>query len=149
LCLARRFSHYARSLSKRAITWKSNMASPKKKRTERRSESEPKRGTPANASLSKALPAQFRVELNPRAEASLDALAAGERETVLNGLREIPAMFGRPHVHSGAGVRQLRSGIYELRIGLQLRAIFVRERDVLVVTFIGTHNGIRKYLRSE
>jgi hypothetical protein len=51
-------------------------------------------------------------------------------------------------VHGGLGIRQLRPGIYEARIGLELRAVFVREGDTLVVELLGTHDDVRRYLRS-
>jgi hypothetical protein len=72
-----------------------------------------------------------------------------EKAAVLTALREIPAVFGRPHVHSGTGMRQLRPGLYESRIGLELRAIFVREGDTLVITMLGTHDEVRHYLREQ
>lgn len=70
-----------------------------------------------------------------------------EKVAVVAALREIPAAFGRPHAHSGTGTRQLRPGLCESRIGLELRAIFVREGDTLVVTMIGTHDAARMYIR--
>jgi hypothetical protein len=44
-------------------------------------------------------------------------------------------------------MRQLRPGVYESRIGLHLRAIFVRHGDELVVTMLGTHDEVQRYLR--
>jgi len=62
-------------------------------------------------------------------------------------LQAIPAAFGRPHVHSGLGMRQLQSGVYEVRVGLHLRAVFTRQSDVLMVELLGTHDQVRRYLR--
>ena len=62
-------------------------------------------------------------------------------------LGKIPAAFGRPHVHSGLGIRQLRPGTYEARAGLHLRAVFNREGATLVVELLGNHNEVQRYLR--
>lgn len=67
---------------------------------------------------------------------------------MLAALHAIPAAFGRPHIHAGLGIRQLRSGVYEARAGLTLRAVFGREGDTLVVHLLGNHDDVRRYLRS-
>jgi len=80
----------------------------------------------------------------------LDVLAGlPEREAaeVTAALEAIPAAFGRPHVHSGLGIRQLRPVVYEARAGLGLRAVFTRDGDLLRVVFLGNHNEVRTWLR--
>jgi mRNA-degrading endonuclease RelE of RelBE toxin-antitoxin system len=89
----------------------------------------------------------FRVFLTKRAAAALKKLAPEAQAACLAALRELPAVFGRPHVHAGLGVRQLRPGLYELRVGLVLRAIFLRSADALEVQMIGDHAQVRQYLR--
>ena len=62
-------------------------------------------------------------------------------------LEAIPAEFGRPHLHGGLGIRHLRPGIYEARVGLDLPAVFTREGDWLRVQFLGNHDAVRRWLR--
>jgi hypothetical protein len=90
----------------------------------------------------------LRVQLAPVAAAALAALAPELREEVRRALASLPAAYGRPHIHSGLGIRQLRPGVFECRIGLHLRALFVRESDILAVRFIGDHNKIRAWLKN-
>jgi hypothetical protein len=91
---------------------------------------------------------QPKVLLKPRAASWLASLDAdSDREAAKSTLRDIPAAFGRPHAHAGLGLRQLRPGIFECRIGLRQRAIFVREGSAIVVVMIGTHNEVRAYLK--
>ncbi|MDO8539607.1 MAG: hypothetical protein Q7S40_04140 [Opitutaceae bacterium] len=78
----------------------------------------------------------------------LAALPEDVEASALAELRALPDAFGRPHTHGGAGIRQLRSGIYEARLGLHLRAVFTREDDALFVRMIGTHDDVQRYLRS-
>jgi hypothetical protein len=66
---------------------------------------------------------------------------------VLAALAEIPAAFGRPHLHGGLDIRQLRRGVFEARVGLSLRAVFVRLGDTLRVQLIGDHGKVQRYLR--
>lgn len=89
----------------------------------------------------------LRLVARPRAERTLGALPEGEYQAALAALRAIPSAFGRPHLHSGLGIRQLRSGVYEARIGLDLRAAFVREGDELKIQVIGTHDEVKRFLR--
>jgi hypothetical protein len=63
-------------------------------------------------------------------------------------LGEIPATFGRSHVHTGLGIRQLRPGTYEARAGWHLRAVFNREGATLVVELLGNHSEVQRYLRN-
>ena len=65
--------------------------------------------------------------------------------SALAGLLET---FGRPHVHTGASVRQLQPDLYELRAGLQLRVIFSRDADALILHTVGNHRDIRAWLKN-
>jgi hypothetical protein len=89
----------------------------------------------------------FQVALTRRAHADLKNLPPDLHGAAVLALLRLPAAFGRPHVHGGLGIRQLRPGIYEFRVGLSLRAIFVRFGDVIEIQMIGNHDEVRKYLR--
>lgn len=56
--------------------------------------------------------------------------------------------FGKPHLHSGLGIRRLRQKYFECRVGLQTRLIFRAERGVLHFLFIGSHDDIRNLLKN-
>ena len=86
--------------------------------------------------------------VRPNVQDTLAALTEAEQSAVLAALAAIPAAFGRPHLHGGLGIRQLRRGIFEARVGLSRRAIFVRIGDTLRVQLIGNHAEIQHYLRS-
>ena len=89
----------------------------------------------------------FRVAAEKSVSRALAALAPDEQTEVLSVLRHLPAAFGQPHAHAGLGLRQLRRGIFEARIGLKVRVIFERDGDLLVIKTLGDHAAIQRYLR--
>ena len=89
----------------------------------------------------------LRVVAEKSVRLTLAKLAPDEQAEALSVLRLLPAAFGRPHAHAGLGLRQLRRGIYEARIGLRIRVLFERDGDLLVIKTLGDHAAIRRYLR--
>ena len=89
----------------------------------------------------------LRVAAEKNVSRALARLTPDEQAKVLDVLRGLPAAFGRPHTRAGLGLRQLRQGTYEARIGLQLRLLFERDGDLLVIKTLGDHATIRRYLR--
>ena len=60
------------------------------------------------------------------------------------------AVWGKPHLHKGVGIRQLTSTIYECRVDIATRLAFlveVREHE-LVFFFIGNHEEIQNLIKS-
>jgi hypothetical protein len=90
----------------------------------------------------------LRLDVKERVLEAIAELPEREAAEITSALESIPATFGHPHVHRGLGIRQLRPGIYEARIGLGLRAIFTREGGWLRVQLIGNHNDVRRWLKS-
>ena len=89
----------------------------------------------------------FRVAAEKSVSLALAKLTPDEQTEALSVLRRLPAAFGYPHTHAGLGLRQLRRGIYEARIGLHLRVLFERNDDLLVIKTLGNHADVRRYLR--
>jgi len=65
----------------------------------------------------------------------------------MNAVREA---WGRPHRHSGTGIRRLSRTVFECRIGLDQRLafVFIATPPELVFFFLGTHDEIQSLLRS-
>lgn len=75
--------------------------------------------------------------------------AAGREEEVSATLRLVLEGFGRPHVHSGLGIRKLSGRLYECRTGLAWRLIFEARTGVLTFDFAGDHDEVQNYLRGK
>lgn len=91
----------------------------------------------------------MRVSLTERFQHDVRALREDQRAALFEVLLSIPVVFGDPHRHAGVGLRKLHpSGIWEARLGLGLRLVFaVKDHDATLVR-VGSHDEIRRYLRS-
>ena len=77
----------------------------------------------------------------------LAALPRDERAECMLALCDLTQMFGRPHQHSGLGIRKLTKNVFECRGNLQLRFLFFDRRADLYVWFLGDHDEVRSVLR--
>lgn len=50
-----------------------------------------------------------------------------------------------PH---GLGLKKLKHGFWEIRVGLSYRVLFKIEAQTLHIVFVGTHEDIRQFLHS-
>jgi hypothetical protein len=74
-----------------------------------------------------------------------------DRKAIGEAMNAVLAAWGRPHLHSGIGIRRLTKDIYECRVGLdeRLAFIFVVTPPELIFFFIGSHGEIQKLIRSK
>ena len=78
----------------------------------------------------------------------LQDLPRNERPECLLALCELPETFGRPHVHSGLGIRKLGNGIFECRGNVSMRFIFQDRPSELFVSFLGNHDEVKALLQT-
>jgi hypothetical protein len=78
----------------------------------------------------------------------LRELPKAERVECLLALCEVDESFGRPHAHSGLGIRKLGNKLFECRGSLALRFIFQDGPTDLFISFLGNHDEIKALLRS-
>jgi mRNA-degrading endonuclease YafQ of YafQ-DinJ toxin-antitoxin module len=91
----------------------------------------------------------MRVALTERFQAAVAGVAAAERSVAFEILLALPKAIGQPHRHAGLGIRKLHaSGIWEARVGLRLRLVFTFADDALTLCRLGSHDEIRRYLKS-
>jgi hypothetical protein len=78
----------------------------------------------------------------------LQNLPKSERAECLLALCELPGSFGRPHEHSGLGIRKLGDKIFECRGSASLRFIFQDRPADLFVSFLGNHDEVKALLHT-
>ena len=86
--------------------------------------------------------------IDPAVQKQLLGLPLAERANVVLKLLELGDSFGKPHEHSGLGIRKLRADLFECRVGLARRVLFRALPEALIVRFIGSHDEVQKYLRT-
>jgi mRNA-degrading endonuclease YafQ of YafQ-DinJ toxin-antitoxin module len=74
---------------------------------------------------------------------------AGREEEVSATLKLVLEGFGRPHAHTGLGIRKLGKHLYECRTGLAWRLIFAAQKGVLIFDFAGDHDEVQNHLRNK
>lgn len=90
----------------------------------------------------------MKIELTDRFQRDVRALPQDRKSAVFQAVLSLPRAIGEPHLHAGLGIRKLHhSGIWEARVGLGLRLVFMIQRKLLSLLRVGTHEEIRRYLR--
>jgi hypothetical protein len=87
------------------------------------------------------------LAIDPAVIRRLRELPKNERVECLPALCDLADVFGRPHVHSGLGIRKLGNKLFECRGNRDLRFIFQDRGAELFVSFLGNHDEIRALLR--
>lgn len=80
----------------------------------------------------------------------LRSKSKSERQEIGEAINQVLESWGRPHGHSGIGIRRLTKTIFECRVGLDdwLAFVFIVTPPELVFFFIGNHDEIQKLIRS-
>jgi len=96
----------------------------------------------------------YSVQLDDDLLAELRKWPKPDRKRVGDAIRKAQENFGKPHLHSGSGIRDLSSGrkrlhVYECRVSKPVRLVFTLERPALLYFhMIGTHDDVLKFLKS-
>ena len=77
------------------------------------------------------------------------AASVQDRAAILKLVLDLEIALANPSEHTGQGLRKLHpAGLWEARAGLSLRAIFRLDKDQAVFIFLGTHDEIKRFLKS-
>jgi hypothetical protein len=72
----------------------------------------------------------------------------GEQDEITARLTELQNTFGRPHLHSGLGLRRLRGDAFEFRASRARRIIFIfLKPNRLRLLMVGNHDDVRTWIR--
>ena len=78
---------------------------------------------------------------------SLKKYSATEINDIKAAVVQLPDIFGKPHIHAGLGIRKIGKQILELRSGLKVRVLFVRDSRDFVLLFAGDHDQVARWLK--
>lgn len=82
---------------------------------------------------------------------AFDRLPRTDQSRVMEAERRIRAFYETRMSPHGLGVKKLFSGharVFEARAGLRLRLLWVQSPGIVSFVFLGTHDEVRRYLRS-
>ena len=88
-----------------------------------------------------------RLTIDPVVLKALREIPKPERLERLATLIDLAEAFGRPHLHTGLGIRKLGDRLYECRSGLQWRFLFLDRGGELFISFLGNHDDIKALIR--
>jgi mRNA-degrading endonuclease YafQ of YafQ-DinJ toxin-antitoxin module len=91
----------------------------------------------------------MRITLTERFQHDARSLDAGQRASLLDVVIALPKVIAQVHLHSGLGMRKIhRSGVWEARVGRDLRVVFLLGSGEIILVTIGTHDDVRRFLRT-
>jgi mRNA-degrading endonuclease YafQ of YafQ-DinJ toxin-antitoxin module len=91
----------------------------------------------------------MKVALTDRFQADVRGLDDDQRRSVFDAILALPKAIGAAHLHLGLGLRKLHaSGFWEARVGLGLRLVFAVAEGTLTLVRVGTHEDVRRFLKS-
>lgn len=72
-----------------------------------------------------------------------------DRDECWDAVLQLVETFGRPHIHSGVGIRKLGRFLSECRGNRDLRFLFLNLGDSFAVRFLGNHDENRRKIRTK
>ena len=88
----------------------------------------------------------MKIETTRRYDRKFESLPVSIQNQVLEAIPPLVASFGKPQAH--LGLRKLAGRLYEFRVGLHLRIVFRHDRDTLYLLLVGTHDEVKRAIRS-
>jgi hypothetical protein len=88
------------------------------------------------------------IVLGPRFVRAARKLGPDSRAKAEAALGAVADQFGDPHRHGGLGLRKLARRLWECRIDLELRIVFIQDQKRLRAYDIMTHDELRAWLKN-
>jgi hypothetical protein len=86
------------------------------------------------------------IYVRPRYERAWRKLTNSQQAAVTAAVARLEGAFGRPHEHSGLGLRAF-GRYYEFRAGLGLRVLALNDSGDLFLCFVGNHEQVRAFIK--
>lgn len=91
----------------------------------------------------------MQIILTESFQRDVSNLEISQKEHLFEVLLKLPTAIKTIHSHSGLGLRKIHpSGIFEARLGLNLRLIFAYKENSLSLQRVGCHDDVKKYLKN-
>ncbi|MEW6482409.1 MAG: hypothetical protein AB1397_05345 [bacterium] len=91
----------------------------------------------------------MRYEPLPSFDRSLKRLPKEKKEKVKEAILNLIDFFEKGKKPSGLGLKKLAKNLWEIRVDIKIRVLFLLEDDLVRWCFVGDHNQIRQFIRKE
>ena len=92
-------------------------------------------------------PKAFVVELGASWKRWAKHCTDSDLEEINQRLMALVETFGKPHTHTGLGLRRLRDNALEFRIARGTRVVFLFKPNRLQLMMTGSHDEVRAWLK--
>ena len=76
-------------------------------------------------------------------------LSDDEQQLVDRALQQLASYLETGRASVGLGVKKLGAGVFEVRAGLALRIVYVADDAHCVLTVLGNHDEVRRFLKRQ
>jgi len=91
----------------------------------------------------------LKISFSERFRKQCRSASRWDQASILEVLLDLETALSNPQEHRGVGLRKLHpAGIWEVRVGLSLRALFYLAKDEAVFAFLGTHDEVKRFLKT-
>ena len=90
----------------------------------------------------------MRYAVLPPFEKTFQKLIPQDKKAVKEAIRWLITFYETGQRPAGLGLKKLTEDIWEIRAGIRLRILFTIEGDLLTWGIVGSHDQIRKFLKS-
>lgn len=88
------------------------------------------------------------IEFSARFKAQSRALPAARQALVAHAVAALGDAFGKPHLHSGLGIRRLKRDYFEFRADRDTRMVFKLEGSTASVMLVGNHDDVQRFIKN-
>ena len=91
----------------------------------------------------------MRFEFKPSFERSVKSFPPSEKADIKEAAAQLIDVLSRDRqIHQGLGLKRLRGDFWELRKGIKARILFRWEGDLVEFVLAGTHDDVKRFLKS-
>ena len=90
----------------------------------------------------------FVIDISSGWRRAVRSLTDAQVEEIAIRLHQLQEGFGKPHLHAGLGIRRLSKQVFEFRVSLDLRVVFLfLKPNIFRLEMCGTHDEVRRWLK--
>ena len=90
-----------------------------------------------------------KILVHSRFERAYSYLKEWDKERVDKAIEQLVHYLDVSQSPFGLGVKHLEGDLYEFRVGLSIRIVYILQKNSILLSLIGTHDEVRKFLKRQ